>query len=233
MKKRVSIVIVCMLCFITSITAYAAKSENELTIIEKEEKKEYKNNAGEVRLYLNYQYPMLEGPQKGISIINKETEKQKQVWFDSHKEILDYIKDEVGYNYKNGDEVSYVITYNKNGLLCVLYEGYLYTGGAHGTPYRNAYTYDLSNGKVLGPCDILHESKKQIKEKIVAEFKKKVQENKDWYWPEALQIVKDTEFSKIAYYVTDEGVVFYFDPYVLAPYAGGFIEVIVPFKSTN
>lgn len=230
MKKGIRLLALWIVFMMTTTTVYATKQENELTVIKKEERREYKNNQGDIRLYLNYQYPLLEGPQKGIPQINEETKKQKEAWFDSHKELINSIKGEQNYGFKNVDEVSYIITYNKDGKVGVLYEGYLFTGGAHGMPYRSSYIYELDTGEKLAPSQMLQKSNEEIKNSLVEQFRKRVEENKDWYWPEALQIVKDMDLSKIGYYITDEGIVFYFDPYVLAPFAAGFVEVLVPWK---
>lgn len=229
-RKGIRLLTLVIISMMATTTVYAAKQENKLTVIKKEERREYKNKQGDIRLYLNYQYPLLEGPQSGIPKINEDILNQKQAWFDSHKELIDSIKGEQNYGFKNVDEVSYIITYNKDGKIGILYEGYLFTGGAHGMPYRNSYVYELDSGEQLALSQILQKSKEEIKSSLVEQFRKRVEENKDWYWPEALQIVKDMDLSKIGYYITDEGIVFYFDPYILAPFAAGFVEVLVPWK---
>ena len=218
---------ICLLCTFV-IPVVAAKEENAIKIENKEEKREYYNKEGKLRLVLSYQYPEITGQFPGIKKINETIIKQKEDWFLSHKELIETSKEEQDVGFRSADEVTYLITYNENGMVSILEEGYLFTGGAHGMPYRMPNTFSLETGQPVTLPTLLGVSDMQIKALVEDAYDKLMKNQKDWYWPEALQVVKETKLDKIGYYLTDEGVIFYFDPYILAPYAAGFVEAKVP-----
>ena len=68
---------------------------------------------------------------------------------------------------------------------------------------------------------------KELKKEVDAAFAKKFAQDPRGYWENAKDIVEKTKLADIGYYLTEDGVVFYLDPYIVAPYAAGFVEVII------
>lgn len=116
--------------------------------------------------------------------------------------------------------------------------GYLYQGGAHGEPYRNCLTFDAKTGKKLTATKILGLSKKQMNAKVrklyLAKWDKKG-ENAGFYpavengRKELKDRLKDMDFSN-DFYVEKGKVVFFAYPYILGPYAAGYIQVSTTIK---
>jgi hypothetical protein len=100
-------------------------------------------------------------------------------------------------------------------------------------PYRSQAIYSLETGEKLGLSQIMKASEKEIKDKVVKEFSALMKREPDMLMPDAIQIVKDTKLSDMQYYLTPDGICFYFEPYVLAAYAAGFVEVTIPFAETD
>ncbi len=220
------LVIVFLLVYFSEDQAGAKEnSENNITIKPETFHQEYRNPKGEVRLVLSYQYPNIAGDYKGIDKLNCRYSTLFCEWLKGQDEIIDSVSEEENTSgSKYGNEVSYTVTYNKNKILSVLFEGYLFMGGAHGMPYRTPTNSDLDTGEEVDLTKVLNKSKDEIKKEVNQAFQKKINKDKSLYWDNAYTIVEQTKFEDLKYYFTEDGIVFYYDPYVLAPYAAGFVE---------
>lgn len=215
-----------------------AKEEVTLTkaTIKKYSKKyTYKNKNKKVVMEAVYNRPVLKGNFDSLKKINKFYEKQEKEWLRSFENYLDDAKEfsEEGDFPIYNDNVSYEVTYNQKGYLSIVTSGYFYTGGAHGTPYTDAHTFDLNTGKELKLTDIMKGSDKTIKNKIYKAFEKKIKSNKEAYFSDALKTVKETAGKKSNFYLKKGKICFYYDVYALAPYAAGQIEASIPFTSKD
>ena len=95
--------------------------------------------------------------------------------------------------------------------------------GAHGMYYQNGYTYDVKTGKKLGILDFVND-----KEELRAYLKKWIQDKSDEYGffdeaPNAIDAYIDGEY-ELQFYINKDLTVM-FQPYDIAPYAAGLIEV--------
>ena len=121
------------------------------------------------------------------------------------------------------------IYYMDGRYLSFTQENYDYSGGAHGMPYWIGYTFDLETGNELLLSDIVADDEGTIKESVTRYFTEIYNKNPDEYWDGAVDIVNENTSLQSPFYLSDEGIVFYYGPYELAPYAGGFKEVVVPY----
>jgi hypothetical protein len=185
-------------------------------------------NAETTYLDETVQYPQISGlkdeaVQSAINDVLKkaalasESEGQKNA-----AEMEQYIKD--GYEYGDAKCVTYFdfsVRYNKNGLLSVILLDYQYLGGAHGSTFQSSYTFDLSSGKVLSLADLMNSSsdyssyfssgiRKEIDSRVAAG---------------TLAEFETDKFSSISdnpsYFLSENGLVFYFQQYEYFPYAAG------------
>lgn len=205
------------------------------TVKKHTQKYTYKNKNKKVVMEAVYNRPVLKGDLNSLKKINKFYEKQEKEWLSSFKEYLDDAKEfSEGGNFPiYNDNVSYKVTYNQKGYLSIVTSGYLYTGGAHGTPYTDAHTFDLNTGKELKLTDIMKGSDKTIKNKIYKAFEKKIKANKEEYFSDALKTVNKTAGKNSYFYLKKGKICFYYDVYALAPYAAGQIEASIPFTSKD
>ncbi len=225
------IVIVFLILYFSTDQAGAVKAkENDLHIKPETFNQEYRNKRGQVRLILAYQYPNISGKYEGIDKINCRYITMFSNWLRDQEELVAAVPNDLQTDARYGNEVSYMVTYNKNSIISVLFEGYLYTGGAHGMPYRNQLTLSLDTGNEVQLTNILNRSEEEIKQLVDEAFFKKIDSQKDLYWENAKGIVEKTTYAELKYYFTEEGIVFYYDPYILAPFAGGFIEALVKYE---
>ncbi len=136
----------------------------------------------------------------------------------------------------------YSMTYvldGENGITClddnycsILMEGYEYAGGAHGTPFRDVMVFDRNTGKELGLSDITDNTQEELQQIVGAAFRALAEKtNFAFESPEALEhTVADSVSYDSPFYLSDDGVVFYYEPYAIAAYSEGFPEVVIPYE---
>lgn len=216
----------------------AAGKTKTVKVTTKSFEKEYKDEDGQVVFKASFQQPVLEGNTKAIKKINK-------TYSDLLKNYKATIKDNVKTAKEDkkarGDEedsfipyedaVEMQVTYNKNGIICILLNGYEYWGGAHGMPYRVPHTFDLNTGKELTVKDILKGSDKTINKRIENAFLKLIKNNPDEYFKDAEKSIKNTEGKDLPFYLSKTAMVFYRYPYDIGPYASGYAEGKISYKT--
>ncbi len=134
------------------------------------------------------------------------------------------LEDEEG-TYDVSFEGTYTVTYNEQDRLSLYVDYYIYTGGAHGTTARVAYTFDLKTGKPLTLADVAGGNDKYvsiINDHIQSQIK-------------ARGIALLNPFKTIEpdrdFFLKHNGVVVYFTQYEYTPYAAGMPEFEIPFAA--
>lgn len=123
---------------------------------------------------------------------------------------------------------SYLISYNKNGVLSIPVDISSYTGGAHGMTVRKSNNFDIHTGQKLLLKDLFNEryNYKVIFDDIInAEINK----NKDNYFEGSFKGIKEDS----DYFLNNKGIVVYFQLYEIAPYAAGMPEFLIPYSKIN
>ena len=126
-------------------------------------------------------------------------------------------------------DFNYQVQYNRNGLLSVVLTDYQYAGGAHGSTVQSSYTFDLATGKELALTDLMNSSggyTAYINKQIRSEIDRRVAAGN-------LYEFDPGKFTDIGanpdYYLSDSGVVLYFQQYEYFPYAAGIQEFTIPY----
>ncbi|WP_168929001.1 PdaC/SigV domain-containing protein [Paenibacillus dokdonensis] len=109
---------------------------------------------------------------------------------------------------------SFVVTYNREGILSVVTDKYGYSGGAHGSTYRDGMTFSLKDGKQLELGDVL-KAAPDYKQKLDKLLKQKT-----------IKVTFDAKGAGLSdqpnFYVKEGGLAIYYQQYEIAPYAAGF-----------
>lgn len=132
-------------------------------------------------------------------------------------------------NYSYTSDI-YEISYFDGNYLSFCQQSYEYTGGAHGMPYWTGFTFDLQTGQRLSLADIVENSEEEINGIVTGYFAAYINENPDNFWEDAILTVQGQSDFNSRFYLTEEGINFYFEPYALACYAAGFQQVTVPYS---
>lgn len=182
------------------------------------------------RLVFDKQYP-------GAEEINRYLKQNEE-------DVINYMKEGTGWvdEYVELDEQEAEIMYvshNRNiskiyylDETCVSFymQDYDYQGGAHGMPYWIGCTFDLQTGKRLSLADIIDNSEEELKEIVTGYFREMIEKNPDDYWEDAIDIAREETDFEMSFYLTDYGIHFYFEPYLLSSYAAGFQEITIPYS---
>ncbi len=181
---------------------------------------------------MNFKGDSLEKSYANLSVENLRNG-IRDTFFASYLEMLaDEKPDSTGeasfmLNYAESASIS--IIFNEKSLLSVGYGTYSYTGGAHGNHATTIATYDLVQKKSLTLNDIfLPNSEKTINKTLAnavrRQFNMKVNE------PLSNKLFGNAVESTSNFCITPKGILFLYNPYEIAAYAMGEIELFIPFQ---
>lgn len=127
----------------------------------------------------------------------------------------------------------YRLKYNQNGLLSVNLLDYQFAGGAHGQTTETSYTFDLSTGKALALSDLMNRDsdyKNLINSAVKIQIDQRIASGN-------LSQIVGSEFSTIGdsqdYFLSNNGLVIYFQQYEHFPYAAGIQEFSIGYADLN
>jgi hypothetical protein len=107
-----------------------------------------------------------------------------------------------------------------------------YTGGAHENAGYRAINYDMVTGNPLELGDILVDL--SLIDKVKELVFQQLAPSKDEFYPDYADIVEETFDDMTAsyknWYLSNEGLCFFFSPYELAPYAVGDVVAQIPYE---
>lgn len=140
------------------------------------------------------------------------------------------------YNVANGYPIMvyeidlvYTVTYNENCIVSLYYDEYQFTGGAHGNTIRTSQTWDLNTGNMLDLCYFFPNNPNYIVyilQNINTQMKEQIDSGQNYYFDNYCELVLET-FKQENYYLTNEGIVIYFQQYDIAPYSSGILEFLI------
>lgn len=189
-----------------------------------------------------YQYPQIALAEYHTSFqnINHSIESEILNRFNrNYNNMMFQINDFVNPAYLSGEQeaipwlpltadITYQIPYNKNKIISIVFQELLWFGGAHPSTEQFSHTYDLCSGRELTAKELLGLTEKEVKERIADDFEKQYEKNPEKFFPEEVRSLKTLNFT-YDFYLTDQGVIVYFNPYVLGPYVSGILsDLIVP-----
>ena len=127
------------------------------------------------------------------------------------------------------------LSYYNDRYIGLLWSGYDdYSGAAHGMPYTDFRLYDRETGEELYLDDILASSEEELNAIVTRMFEERHDGDEIWEWgleyiSENAGFLEDHHLKAGDYYLTDEGLVYYFGAYEVASYAEGMPEVLIPY----
>lgn len=128
------------------------------------------------------------------------------------------------------------ITYHSDCVASLFYDRYIFTGGAHGSTVRYSDTWNLENGHRMEAGEFFTSPgyEKDVKNAIIQAIRQFNQANPDsaTYFPDYEKNVENT-FRKSQFYLTPEGIVFYFQEYDIAPHSSGIPQFLFPFPGKS
>jgi hypothetical protein len=108
-----------------------------------------------------------------------------------------------------------------------------YTGGAHGMRNKDYYVFSLDDKRRLALKDILREEAKPALDGLVEAALRKLMEIPDWI-PLSEQGFFENFPEKLEdFFLTPQGLGFQWDPYEIANYSMGIIEIVIPYDEVH
>lgn len=169
--------------------------------------------------FVSVNYPVINGlPQSEI---------QDQINLELKKKFTDARKD-----LTKEDELSVEDTFQSEllgNMLIILLEGYdYYFGAAHGMPIKNYYHIDLNTGEFYSLKDLFLDKSDYVSaiNKIISQRINDEQKIDEAKYFDGFATITDDQF----FHLTKDGIVIYFYPYDIAPYAAGFPEFKISYN---
>lgn len=173
-----------------------------------------------VHTYKGQQYVQLMGGNKtSINKINKTLKNHAVIaakWDSENK------KDSKNYYHKTTVKTMY----NDKGKISIVHTDSSYTGGAHGLYFSTTYNYDLNTGNRIKLGDVVNTEDKiynlfaAVSDDLLAKSKKGRAIFEENIYDIPLNVSSNFYFYK-------NGIVIRFDPYEVAPFSEGFVDVFV------
>lgn len=211
------------------ITSSLKAEVDTLTILRKEFYQATEDTSAYVKIY----YPQISGlenseVQEKINSFLESEFMQAKSWFDDFVADTDYTS-EFPPDWVFSFETDFRVSFNSKKFLSIVLDYYEFTGGAHGNYYSVGYNIYTFDGKVVTLTDILKSNSLQAlsefcSEEILNMFNSNTL-NEAGLFEDELNLSDDQDF-----YIIPDALVIQFDPYEIAPYAMGSIEVELIFS---
>lgn len=128
----------------------------------------------------------------------------------------------------------FTVPYNQGQYCSILSQTMQDSGGAHPNTARTAVIYDMKAGKALTLNDLLNGEQKDIDQLIHDGFAAQIKAKPEAFFEDAEKLLdKGIADKTYGYYLTEQGLTIFFQPYDIAPYAAGFQEYTIPFNQTD
>ncbi len=152
---------------------------------------------------------------KVLSIINKKYSEYKgEALLQIKKEVESYTSNaiyELNISYK---------VYRNNNIISILLTTYEYSLGAHGRSLLNSINFDSKSNKFITLEELFYLDKNKHLDKLNKLLTENITDNETLFEPD---IIINNKFS--TFNITNEDIIFSFEPYEIAPYAAGIIDI--------
>ena len=211
----------------------------ELGTVEGETKKVDSSDGSKTVAEIYVEKLVFSGNSQAAEAMNQVMEEAAKTEMDYGSQMVDpadesWISDEYFHESTLTYQISDV-TYLDAGYCCIEATGYEYSGGAHGMPFKNYYIFDRKTGQRLSLSDILNTPESELKTLVSAAFRAESERTAfSFDSPENLEktVAEGVSYDS-PFYITEQGMVFFYTPYEIASYAAGFPEVTIPYEQLD
>lgn len=191
------------------------------------------NDNGEVLANISYVYPELDNPSKDVAI-----KKLNELFLEKAKSDGEEFLQEYGewaeemYGEMDGNFIpfestrNFDVTYSKNGVISIVETVLEETGGPYPKVSFDATNYDLETGKKLLVTDIFSDSSKEWEQVVRHGFLTLINAHPEQFFPDASKNLEEN-ISKAGFYLTENGVVCYLNPDLIAPRSAGVVRFFI------
>lgn len=122
------------------------------------------------------------------------------------------------------------VTHNSENIISLAISSYSNTGGAHGNTNVTFYNFDKATSKLIDINAIITD-KEAFKSLAKQHFQDNIKRDdeftyEDYFFGEGFHLPANIGFN-------DEGLILFYNPYEIAPYAMGITEFIIPYEEID
>lgn len=220
-------------------TAGTMENSQSLKLSTKTYKKDFKTKKGQVYKTISYEYPVASGSSDAANTFNQFYTDMRSKWLKSAKKdladakalVLQFPSDSSRYY---SDEVTCKITTGGTDYISIMQSGYTYTMGAHGMPYRITRIFDAKTGMEASAASMLgitpEDLNSKVQELYIKKYNKTLNTDRFQFYPGLKELeaaLLKVDFNENLYYMKNGRLYFYVEPYILGPYASGYIETSI------
>lgn len=155
--------------------------------------------------------------------LNSLSEERKNVFLTEYKDLIFTAKEDAKGNSEYFDgytsEEKVLVRRADTKTVSLLFQGYSYTGGAHGNSYFSSMAYDSKSGQPLELTDVLKDTSNLpslVKEALYSNYG-----TDEFYGDLDLTTYFTGTETPITWTLDYSGITFYFNPYEIGPYSSG------------
>ncbi len=143
--------------------------------------------------------------------------------YENAKQIYDY---NMNHNYPFSPYeliYTYTISYQKNNILSLYGDQYVYAGGAHGSTIRTSQNWNLSNGTQFSLSSLFHEDCSYVillLKEIFHQIETQIENGSNSYFEDYAKLAVET-FQFDQFYLAEHSVALFYQQYDIAPYSSG------------
>ncbi|MCI8519423.1 MAG: DUF3298 and DUF4163 domain-containing protein [Clostridia bacterium] len=150
----------------------------------------------------------------------------------SENELYQSAVESYKFNKENGYPImvyevyrNFKVTYNMYDFVSLYIDEYTFTGGAHGNTIRTSQNWNLYQNCMI-PLEDFFPNNPYFMINILKEINEQIANDSEIYFENTCNLVLDT-FNPRSYYLTQKGIVIYFQQYDIAPYSSGIREFLI------
>lgn len=209
------------------------------------ESESYKADDGTEILTYTMTYPevIIDGKEEIAEKINHDIESYRTAYDTSVSQMLETAKEEYEFmksedgieHFTYSMETSFYLQRKDDNVLSFTVFDWNYTGGAHGNYVSTGINYSVISGKKI-KIDNLSEDTQAFREtsgKYLYSLSKTPGYKERLFEEYDEQSLTDSLFMEGKWYLSNEGIVFFADPYMIGPYAAGTIEFVIPYEELS
>ena len=175
--------------------------------------------------YISTVYPVIEGSSDFVKKINSEYKAQAEKFVSSAK--TEFVEDAKLLYKKMGSEynpmeftLSYEVNTNRDGVISITNFDYENTNGAHPSYSKSSRTFNMTDEKELQLIDVLVGEQEGLEQTVYDAFISYLEKNDPGLDAEAAENL-GSKLNDVSWYLTDDSLVMYYNPYEIAPYPLG------------
>lgn len=133
--------------------------------------------------------------------------------------------------------LSFTVVRADDNVISFTEDGYIYMGGAHGSPSTIGVNYDAKTGELIAFTDLSDDPDAFHADTLA--YNQELAQT-DYYSSQMFSTdditngtLEDTLYADDAWYLSPAGLVFMSAPYAIAPYAAGTLEFTIPYSDLN